>query len=147
MRRYLDALTDALVIRQLTPWFANVSKRQVRSPKVYIRDTGLLHSLLSIDDQVDLESHPKVGASWEGFVLEQLITLLDLRDPSFWATQAGAELDLRAEIGRHKVGIEVKRTDRPVVTPSMRAQRWLIWSWTRSLSCTPANTGSSWHRA
>jgi uncharacterized protein len=121
VRRYLDALTDALVIRQLTPWFANVAKRQVRSPKVYIRDTGLLHSLLGIDDQVALEGHPKVGASWEGFVLEQLITLLDLRDPAFWATQAGAELDLRAEVGRRVVGIEVKRTDRPAVTPSMRS--------------------------
>ena len=120
IRRYLDALTDALVIRQLSPWFANISKRQVRSPKVYVRDSGLLHCLLGIDDDVALLGHPKVGASWEGFVLEQLITLLDAPDPAFWASQAGAELDLRVQVGRRIVGIEVKRTDRPSVTPSMR---------------------------
>ncbi len=121
IRRYLDALTDALVLRQLTPWFANISKRQVRSPKVYVRDSGLLHCLLGIDDQVALLGHPKVGASWEGFILEQLITLLDVDDPAFWASQAGAELDLRIKLGRRVVGVEVKRTDRPTVTPSMRS--------------------------
>ena len=121
VRRYLDALTDALVLRQLTPWFANISKRQVRSPKVYVRDSGLLHCLLGIDDHVALLGHPKVGASWEGFVLEQLITLLDAPDPAFWASHAGAELDLRLQVGQRVLGVEVKRTDRPTVTPSMRA--------------------------
>jgi uncharacterized protein len=121
VRRYLDTLTDALVIRQLTPWFANISKRQVRAPKVYIRDSGLLHCLLGIDDEIALLGHPKVGASWEGFVLEQLITLLDAPDPAFWASHAGAELDLRLQLGRRVIGIEVKRTQQPSVTPSMRS--------------------------
>lgn len=119
VRRYLDALTDALVVRQVQPWFANVSKRQVRSPKVYVRDTGLLHRLLSLTTMVDLLGHPKVGASWEGFVIEQIL-MLDVTDPWFWATHAGAELDLLVETGGERIGVEVKRTDRPSVTPSMR---------------------------
>jgi predicted AAA+ superfamily ATPase len=118
--RYLDALTDALVVRQLQPWFANIAKRQVRSPKVYVRDTGLLHRLLGIDDHEDLLSHPKVGASWEGFVIEQLL-MLDVRDPWYWATHGGAELDLLVTLGGAPLGIEIKRTDRPRVTPSMRS--------------------------
>lgn len=120
IRRYLDALTDALVVRQLTPWFANISKRQVRSPKVYVRDSGLLHRLLGIGDEVSLLGHPKVGASWEGFVIEQLVTLHRPRDPAFWATQGGAELDLLLDIEGQRVGVEVKRTDRPTITRSMR---------------------------
>ena len=119
-RRYLDALTDALVVRQLQPWFANIAKRQVKAPKIYIRDTGLLHALLGIRDAVDLGGHPKVGASWEGFVLEQLLASSNLRDPWFWATHAGAEIDLVAMSGPHRIGVEIKRTDRPTVTPSMR---------------------------
>ena len=121
IRSYLDALTDALVLRQLLPWHANVAKRQVRSPKVYVRDTGLLHRLLGIDDGVALRRHPKVGASWEGFVLEQLLGLLDARDPSFWSTHNGAELDLRLTVNGRVVGVEIKRTDRPAITPSMRS--------------------------
>ena len=120
VRRYLDALTDALIVRQLAPWFANISKRQVRSPKVYVRDSGLLHRLLGLNQQVDLLGHPKVGASWEGFVVEQLVTLLDLRDPSFWSTHGGAELDLLATISSAQVGFEIKRTDQPRMTPSIR---------------------------
>lgn len=118
--RYLDALTDALVVRQLQPWFANVAKRQVRSSKVYVRDSGLLHRLLRIDDRVGLEGHPKVGASFEGFVIEQLLADPALSDPWFWATHGGAELDLMVTVGGAQVGVEVKRTDRPAVTPSMR---------------------------
>ena len=121
VRRYLDALTDALVVRQLAPWFANTAKRQVRSPKVYVRDSGLLHRLLGIDGAVALDRHPKVGASWEGFVIEQLVTLLDVRDPSFWATQGGAELDLRVEVDGRVIGVEVKRTDRPAMTRSIHS--------------------------
>lgn len=121
VRRYLDALTDALVVRQLQPWFANISKRQVKSPKVYIRDTGLLHRLLGIGDEVGLLGHPKVAASWEGFVIEQLVTLLDVRDPSFWRTQAGAELDLRVEFEGRLLGVEVKRSARPTMTASIRS--------------------------
>jgi predicted AAA+ superfamily ATPase len=121
IRRYLDALTDALVIRQLPPWFANVGKRQVRSPKVYVRDSGLLHALLGISDRRGLERHPKLGASWEGFVVEQLLNVYPSRDPSYWRTHAGAELDLRLELDGGVIGVEVKRTDRPSITPSIRS--------------------------
>lgn len=117
--RYLDALTDALVVRQLQPWFANISKRQVRAPKVYIRDSGLLHRLLGLDDALALAGHPKVGASWEGFVIDQIL-VLGVKNPWFWATHAGAELDLLLDVGGRRVGVEVKRTDRPQLTPSMR---------------------------
>lgn len=120
IRSYLDTLTDTLLVTQLQPWFANINKRQVKSPKVYIRDSGLLHRLLGITDQTSLLGHPKVGASWEGFVIEQLVTLLDIRDPAFWATHGGAELDLRIEVDGRRVGVEVKRTDRPTMTPSIR---------------------------
>ncbi len=123
VRRYLDLLTSALVVRQAQPWFANTSKRQVRSPRVYLRDSGLLHSLLRIDAHEDLESHPKVGASWEGFLLEQVIGELGLADDQvhFWATHTGAELDFFARIGRRRIGFEFKRTSSPRVTASMRA--------------------------
>lgn len=118
--RYLDALTDALVVRRLQPWFANMSKRQVRSPKVYVRDSGLLHSLLGARSGDALLGHPKVGASWEGFVLEQLLAMDGVGDPWFWATHAGAELDLLVNIDGQRIGIEIKRTDRPRATSSMR---------------------------
>ena len=118
--RYLDALSDALVVRQVQPWFANVGKRQVRSPKVYVRDSGLLHRLLGIGARDDLLAHPKVGASWEGFVIEQILAL-DLGNPWFWATHAGAELDLLIDVDGGRVGVEIKRTDQPRLTPSMRS--------------------------
>jgi predicted AAA+ superfamily ATPase len=123
VRHYLDILTSALVIRQLTPWHANISKRQVKAPKVYIRDSGLLHALLQIESSTDLERHPKVGASWEGFMLEQLITHLALADEHvhFWATHSGAELDLFVRRGRQRIGFEIKRTTTPKVTPSIKA--------------------------
>ena len=88
-RRYLDVLTDALVVRQLTPWHANVGKRPVKSPKVYVRDSGLLHQLLGIDDEVALERHPKVGASWEGFAVEQVIARVDHDEACFWGRTKG----------------------------------------------------------
>jgi len=123
VRNYLDILTSALVIRQLKPWHANISKRQVKSPKVYIRDSGLLHTLLQIESNTDLERHPKVGASWEGFILEQLVTHLSAnsRQIYFWATHGGAELDLFVPRGRRGVGFEIKRTTMPKVTPSINA--------------------------
>lgn len=117
-RRYLDSLTDALVVRQLPPWFANISKRQVRSPKVYLRDTGTLHRLLGIESMVDLLAHPIVGASWEGLVVEHVARWGV--PVYFWRTHAGAEIDVVADLGRTQWGIEVKRTDSPAVTPSMR---------------------------
>ncbi|HVC94332.1 MAG TPA: ATP-binding protein [Pirellulales bacterium] len=123
VRHYLDVLTAALVLRQLPPWFANIGKRQVKAPKVYIRDSGLLHALLDIGTHEDLECHPKVGASWEGFVLDQLICRLGAEPGEcyFWATHGGAELDLLVVRGRKRLGFEIKRTSVPGLTPSMRS--------------------------
>lgn len=118
--RYLDALSDALVVRQLQPWHANITKRQVRSPKVYVRDSGLLHRLLGIDDRVALDGHPKVGASWEGFVIEQLLASDGRGEGWFWGTHQGAELDLLTIEHGRRVGYEIKRSDRPSPSRSMR---------------------------
>lgn len=125
VRGYLDLLSAALVVRQLQPWHENLRKRQVRSPKVYIVDSGLLHTLLGLRTLADVESHPKAGASWEGFVLEQVVRRLGARPEEccFWATHSGAELDLLVIRGRHRWGFEVKRTSAPRVTPSMRVAR------------------------
>jgi predicted AAA+ superfamily ATPase len=122
VRNYLDQLTSALVVRQLQPWHANISKRQVKSPKVYIADSGIFHALLNLPEGADVESHPKCGASWEGFVMNQLIRHLGARPEEchFWATHAGAELDLLIVRGRRRLGFEIKRTAAPTVTPSMR---------------------------
>jgi len=121
VRNYLDLLTAALVIRQLPPWYENISKRQVKAPKVYIADSGLLHTLLNLRTQADLESHPKLGASWEGFVLNEVIRQLGARPEEcyFWATHSGAELDLLVIRGRKRLGFEIKRTSSPKVTKSM----------------------------
>ncbi|MDE2907230.1 MAG: ATP-binding protein [Acidobacteriota bacterium] len=123
VRRYLDLLTGALVVRQLQPWHANIAKRQVRAPKIYLRDTGLLHGLLGIGDMRSLNTHPKSGASWEGFVLETIIDRLGLQDDQvhFWAAHSGAELDMFITRGRRRIGIEIKRTTTPKVTRSMRS--------------------------
>ena len=123
VRRYLDLLTGALVVRQLHPWHANIAKRQVKAPKIYLRDPGVLHALLGIDDMHSLNTHPKSGASWEGFVLEAIIDRLGLQDEHvhFWATHTGAELDLLTTRGRRRIGIEVKRTTMPKVTRSIRS--------------------------
>jgi uncharacterized protein len=118
-RRYLDALTDALVVRQLQPWYANVGKRVLRSPKVYVRDSGVLHALLGLDTMDTLLGHPKVGASWEGFVIEQLAMLLEPTPLYFWGTQSGAEIDLFFTRHGKNVGVEIKRVDAPKVTRSM----------------------------
>lgn len=120
VRRYLDLLTDALVVRQLQPWHANLGKRQVKSPKVYVRDSGLLHELLGIEDQRDLLHHPKLGASWEGFAIEQVLATEPHTDAAFWATHQGAEIDLILQRKGKLYGVEVKRVDAPRVTPSIR---------------------------
>lgn len=122
IRNYLDILTSAFVVRQLQPWHENLGKRQVKSPKVFLSDSGVLHSLLGLRTLDDLEGHPKVGASWEGFVISQLGMLLEVRPEEcfFWATHAGAELDLLLVRGRKRIGFEIKRTSSPAVTPSMR---------------------------
>ena len=123
VRGYLDLLTAALVIRQLPPWHENISKRQVKAPKVYIVDSGLLHTLLNLRTMQDLEGHPKVGASWEGLILEQIIRVLGARAEEcfFWATHAGAELDLLIVRGQRRLGFEIKRTSSPRITSSMRS--------------------------
>jgi predicted AAA+ superfamily ATPase len=119
-RRHLDLLTDAFVIRQLHPYHANISKRQVKAPKVYVRDTGLLHQLLGIGTQKELLSHPKVGASWEGFVIEQIMVSQPYDEAFFWSTHQGAEIDLVLRRGQKLLGVECKRTDAPRMTPSIR---------------------------
>lgn len=122
VQRYLDVLTETYMVRQLPPWHANLAKRQVRSPKVYLRDAGLLHSLLGIRTSRDLEGHPKVGASWEGFALGVTLDRLGARpgEAYFWGTHSGAELDLFVVRGSTRLGFEFKRTSAPSVTRSMR---------------------------
>jgi predicted AAA+ superfamily ATPase len=121
VRHYLDILTSALVVRQLPPWHENLGKRQVKSPKIYLADSGLLHGLLNLRNQQEVESHPKVGASWEGFAMEQVVKRLEARPEEcfFWATHSGAELDLLIMRGRLRYGFEIKRTSAPRLTPSM----------------------------
>ena len=121
VKRHLDALSGALVVRQLQPWFENLGKRQVKAPKVYVRDSGLLHALLGIDSPAALDAHPKVGASWEGFVLEELIGLAGERNAYYWRTQAGAELDLLLLLRGRRIGVEVKYADAPAMTRSMHS--------------------------
>lgn len=120
VRRYLDLLANLLVVRQLQPWHENLTKRQVKAPKVYVRDSGLLHSLLGIRSERELLSHPKSGASWEGYVIEEAINAMQPDQTYFWATHQGAELDLLLLKDGRRVGVEIKRTDAPAMTPSMR---------------------------
>jgi hypothetical protein len=119
-RHYLDLLSGFFMVRQLQPWHANVQKRQVKSPKVYLRDSGLLHALLGVTTHRDLLSHPKVGASWEGYAIEQTMQLMKPHAAFFWATHTGAELDLMLVKGRRRYGVEIKFQDAPTLTPSMR---------------------------
>jgi hypothetical protein len=122
VRRYLDLLTSLFLVRQLPPWHENLGKRLVKSPKVYIRDTGLLHLLLGIETQAALLRHPKLGASWEGFALAAVETRLDARrgESYFYATHGGAELDLLVVRGDRRLGFEFKRSVAPELTKSMR---------------------------
>lgn len=123
VRRYLESLSATFMVRLLRPYHANISKRQVKAPKVYIADTGLLHTLLDIGTLDALQSHPKVGASWEGFMLDTVVDVVGARDDQcyFWGTHAGAELDLVIQQNGKLRGFEFKRTSSPTVTPSMRA--------------------------
>lgn len=118
-RRYLDILAGAYMVRVLPPWFENLKKRQVKAPKLYIRDSGLLHSLLQIPNLTTLQGHPKIGASWEGFALEHVIHVFQARDAYFWATHAGAELDLMTTIAGKRYGFEFKYADAPGRSRSM----------------------------
>lgn len=118
--RYLDYLTQTFMVRQLQPWHENLGKRQVKAPKIYFRDTGLLHALMGVKTLPDLLAHPQSGASWEGFALEQVLRIAQPDQAYFWATHQGAELDLLMFKGAQRVGVEFKRADAPRVTPSMR---------------------------
>ena len=120
VRRYLDLMVDVFMLRQLPPWFENLGKRQVKAPKVYVRDSGLLHSLLGIASQRDLEFHPKVGASWEGYAVEEVLKSFRPDEAYYWATHNGAELDLLLFKEGRRIGVECKRADAPVMTKSMQ---------------------------
>lgn len=120
VRKYLDILTGVFMVRQLQPWHVNIKKRQVKSPKVYLRDTGILHSFLELKTEAEVLRHPAFGASWEGFVLEQVIRIFEIDHPYFWATHQGAEIDLVFNKGGRMHGVEIKRADAPTMTPSMR---------------------------
>lgn len=123
VRRYADQLEGALVVQQLQPWHENISKRQVKAPKLYLRDSGLVHALLDIKTREQLDQSPRSGASWEGFLLQQVTAQLRAspRQCHFWATHQGAELDLLVTDGPRRLGFEFKRTASPAVTPSMRS--------------------------
>ena len=123
VRRHLDQLVSTFALRLLPPWHENLGKRQVKAPRVYVADSGILHVLLGLEREDDLLSHAKVGASWEGFALEQVVRRLRARPEEcfFWRTHTGAELDLLVVRGRRRLGFEFKRTSAPGLTPSMRS--------------------------
>lgn len=120
-RRYLDILAGAYMVRVLPPWFENIRKRQVKAPKLYIRDSGIFHALLQLSTLTDLQGHPKLGASWEGFAIEQIINVLGTRDTYYWATHAGAELDLMVMVKGKRYGFEFKYSDAPGRSRSMNS--------------------------
>ncbi len=121
VRRYLDILDGVFIVRQLKPWHENLKKRQVKSPKIYFRDSGLLHQILGIRTMRDLLLHPKCGASWEGYLIEEVLAIANPDEAFYWATHAGAELDMLLFKGRSRIGVEIKRADAPGLTPSMKA--------------------------
>lgn len=121
VRSYLDILTDTFMIRQVQPWHANVGKRQVKSPKIYLRDSGLVHALLNLPDKDSLLGHPVAGASWEGFAFEQIVRMSRIVSPYFWGTYGGAELDLLFQHRGQWIGVEFKFSDAPAMTKSMHA--------------------------
>lgn len=118
-RSYLDLLEGVFMVRVLQPWYANLKKRQVKSPKIYFRDSGLLHFLLGIRTELDLYNHPKSGASWEGYAIEEIIKTAAPDEAYYWATHGGAELDLLLLKDGRRIGVECKRVDAPRLTPSM----------------------------
>jgi uncharacterized protein len=145
VRRHLDVLSAALVLRVVPPWHEDLAKRQIKSPKVYLRDSGLLHTLLGVADGKSLLRHPKLGASWEGFVVEQVLGCIDSSNAYYWRTQSGAELDLLLNIRGERIGIEVKYSDAPTMTRSMHSamqdlslhQLWVVYPGTRRYTLAP----------
>ncbi|PIP16541.1 MAG: hypothetical protein COX46_01620 [bacterium (Candidatus Ratteibacteria) CG23_combo_of_CG06-09_8_20_14_all_48_7] len=135
VRHYLDILTETYMVRQLQPWYKNIAKRQVKSPKIYLRDSGIFHSLLVLPDKKALWSHPKIGASWEGFMLEQILRVTGATDAYFWATHSGAEMDLVLMAGGKRYGVEFKWNEAPSLTRSMQTamydlnleQVWVVY--------------------
>lgn len=123
VRSYLDTLCSTFMAKRLEPWYENVAKRQVKSPKIYLADSGILHSLLALQSREDLLGHPKVGASWEGFAIGEVVARLDARpeDCFFWKLHSGAELDLLIRRGNRRRGFELKLTSSPRVTTSMHS--------------------------
>jgi len=121
VRSYLDILTGTYMIRQLQPWHENIAKRQVKAPKIYFRDSGLLHNLLSLIDMHTLLGHPRVGASWEGFALEQFLNIVQPSEAFFWSTHSGAEIDLFFQYRGRRYGVEFKFSEAPKITKSMHA--------------------------
>ncbi len=121
VRSYLDILEGVFMVRVLQPWHANLGKRQVKAPKIYFRDSGLLHYLLGIRSELDLQVHPKSGASWEGYVIDEVLKTTAPDEAYFWGTHSGAELDLLLIKDGRRIGVECKRMDAPRLTPSMRA--------------------------
>lgn len=119
IRSYLDILTGTFMVRQLQPWYENISKRQVKAPKIYFRDSGLLHSLLDIPDHHHLMAHPRLGASWEGFALEQILQIIGPTEPYFWATHSGTEVDLFFSKDGNRYGVEFKYNEAPKISKSM----------------------------
>lgn len=134
-RRYLDILSGAFMVRVLPPWYENIKKRQVKSPKIYVRDTGMLHTLLELGSARALTGHPKVGASFEGFGIEQIISMCGVRNAYFWGTHGGAELDLLFAVDGRRYGFEFKFSDAPRTTRSMHIalrelgleQLWVVY--------------------
>lgn len=123
VRRYVDVLEGVYMIRQLRPWHTNLLKRQVKTPKVYFRDSGLLHALLGLRTEKDLLTHPRLGASWEGYALEESLRALQPDEAYFWGTHSGAELDLLVVKNGQRWGVEFKRVDAPRLTASMHTAR------------------------
>jgi uncharacterized protein len=137
-RDYLDLLSGAFMARQLLPWHENVGKRVVKAPKVYIRDSGLFHSLMRVFVWRDLQAHPKLGASWEGFALEQVLHLVGERDAYFWATHAGAELDLPSATRKQSMGIRIQ-SQRGSTTNKIDAYRIARLASVTFVGCLPRN--------
>ena len=151
VKRYLDVLTSTFMVRQLPPWHENIGKRQIKTPKIYIRDTGLLHALLDLRTSRAIEAHPKVGASWEGFALDCTVSRLGARPEEcyFWGTHSGAELDLLVVRGARRLGFEFKRTTAPRATKSMHVavedlgleRLYVVHPGARSLPLAPRISG------